>query len=64
MSQTMAIEAEPAPANQKPCEWPFITEFFMVQSDGLRCMAYRDANGKWRQAFSHEELSEDIQVLE
>jgi hypothetical protein len=42
---------------------PFLVEFFMVQGIGFRCMAYRDAEGRWRTAFEHEELTGSIQVL-
>jgi hypothetical protein len=43
---------------------PFIVEFFMVRGAGFRCMAYRDANGKWRSAYNNEELPGDICILE
>lgn len=42
---------------------PFILEFFMVQGRGFRCMAYRNHDGKWREAFDHEELPGAIRVL-
>lgn len=43
---------------------PFVIEFFMVEGLGFRCMAYRDNDGKWRDAFKHYELHGDIQILE
>lgn len=43
---------------------PFIREFFLVQGIGFRCMAYRGSEGKWRGAFSNEELPGPIRVLE
>jgi len=43
---------------------PFILEFFMVQGAGFRCMAYRDPNGVWRNAFNNEELMGEIYILE
>jgi len=43
---------------------PFVIEFFMVQCPGFRCMAYRDEAGSWRSAFSHQELPEDVYILE
>jgi hypothetical protein len=42
---------------------PFELEFFMVQGCGYRCMAYRNADGKWRGAFDGEELPGAIRVL-
>jgi hypothetical protein len=43
---------------------PFIIEFYMVQGVGFRCAAYRDQDGKWRDAFNNEELFGEIQILE
>ena len=43
---------------------PFIIEFHMVQGIGFRCAAYRDQDGKWRDAFNHEELFGPVQILE
>jgi hypothetical protein len=43
---------------------PFIIEFFMVQGVGFRCAAYRDPDGRWREAFNNEELFGEIQILE
>jgi hypothetical protein len=43
---------------------PFIVEFFMVQGTGFRCMAYCDEKGGWHDAFNHEQLFGDIQILE
>jgi hypothetical protein len=43
---------------------PFIIEFFMVQGAGFRCTAYRDQDGKWRDAFNNEELFGEVQILE
>lgn len=42
---------------------PFVCEFFLVQGDYYRCMAYRDNNGKWRAAFNHFELPGLVQIL-
>ncbi len=42
---------------------PFLIEFFMVQGAGFRCMAYRNGDGKWREAFNNEELPGAIRVL-
>ncbi len=42
---------------------PFIQEFFMVQGNGFRCMAYRNQDGKWHGAFDHEVLPGAIRVL-
>ena len=43
---------------------PFIIEFFMVQGVGFRCAAYRDLDGRWRDAFNNEELFGEIRILE
>lgn len=64
MSQSMTTQFQPASAPQQPPEWPFVTEFFMVESPCYRGMAYRDQEGKWRNAFNHVELSGEIQILE
>jgi hypothetical protein len=42
---------------------PFIIEFSMVQCCGLNCMAYCDANGKWRGAYDNDELPEPVFIL-
>ena len=42
---------------------PFTCEFFLVQGDDYRCMAYRDNSGKWRAAFNHLELPGAVQIL-
>jgi hypothetical protein len=52
-----AVEAQPEIS-------PFILEFFMVQGANFRCMAYRDEDGKWRDALNNEELYGDIRILE
>lgn len=43
---------------------PFVLEFFMVQSAEFRCMAYRNGDGKWREAFNDRELPGMVRVLE
>jgi hypothetical protein len=43
---------------------PFVLEFFMVQGMGFRCMAYRNGDGKWHEAFNDRELPDAIRVLE
>ena len=35
----------------------------LVQCDGFRCLAYRDEDGKWRSAFSSEELDSVLHVF-
>jgi hypothetical protein len=42
---------------------PFIHEFFLVQGNYFRCMAYRNDDGKWRGAFNNEVLSGPVRVL-
>jgi hypothetical protein len=44
-------------------ESPFLVEFFMVEGRGFKCMAYRNQDGKWRAAFSNEELPA-VHILE
>jgi hypothetical protein len=56
-------EAVPAQA-QAPDATPFVHEFFMVQVDGFRGMAYRDEDGKWRSAYKDEELPGDINLFD
>ncbi|HUC86352.1 MAG TPA: hypothetical protein VL970_14235 [Candidatus Acidoferrales bacterium] len=56
---------EAAPAFEKTPELsPFVHEFFMVQADEFRGMAYCDEDGKWRTAYKDEELSGDICFFE
>src|SRR5580692_263368 len=43
---------------------PFTLEFFMVQGIGFRCMAYRNGNGKWHEAYNDRELPGAIRLLE
>jgi hypothetical protein len=42
---------------------PAIGEQVLVQVEGLRCLAFRDKDGKWRNAFSRDELSDTIRVI-
>jgi hypothetical protein len=54
----------PGPAiKEADGESPFVHEFFVVQGANFRCMAYRDGDGKWREAFENEELPGVIRVL-
>jgi hypothetical protein len=43
---------------------PFVLEFFMVQGIGFQCMAYRNGDGKWHEAFNDRELPGVLRVLE
>ncbi len=43
---------------------PFVIEFFTVQVLGLKCMAYRDSDGKWRRAVDGVELPGFVRVLD
>jgi hypothetical protein len=48
-------------------EWgvsPFVLEFFMVQGAGFQCMAYRNGDGKWHEAFNNQELPGVVHLLE
>ena len=38
-------------------------EQVLVQAEGFRCLAFRDKDGKWRDAFSRDELDGAIQVI-
>jgi hypothetical protein len=42
---------------------PPIGQTALVQGDGFRCLAYRDKDGKWRDAFHKRELKGSIQVI-
>ena len=64
MTQTVAIREESAESFEKPAEWPFVTEFYMVEGDDFLCMAYCDDDGVWRKAITHDGLPGDIRVLE
>jgi len=54
----------PTSAGESADGSPFLVEFYLVQGTGFRCMAYRDQQGTWRNAFSNDELFGDIQILE
>jgi hypothetical protein len=61
----MTTECEPAVAVKPPTDaLPSLVEFVMVQGVGFRCIAYRDAEGRWRNAFTNEELFGEIRVLD
>ena len=64
MTQTLTRERDCQPAIEKPTEYPFVLEFFMVAGAGFRGMAYRDKDGRWHNARTHEVLRGDIFVLE
>jgi hypothetical protein len=36
----------------------------LVQAEGFRCLAYRDRQGRWRDAFHQNELPGTIRVIE
>ncbi len=42
---------------------PPIGENVVVQAEGFRCLAFRDKDGKWRDAFHHDELLGSIRVI-
>jgi hypothetical protein len=64
-TETLTPPFESATPVNRPVEpTPFLTEFFMVQGPGFRCMAYCDHDGKWRNAFNNEELYGEISILE
>jgi hypothetical protein len=41
-----------------PREKPFI-----VQCEGFRCMAYRDARGQWRDYFNGDEIKGQVTII-
>ena len=38
-------------------------EYVLVQGDGFRCIAYRDGQGTWREAFNHQAIAGAIRIL-
>ncbi len=63
-TMTNQINAPDAAVENLSSRSPFVLEFFMVEGVGFRCMAYCDKDGKWRNAFTNEELFGDIYILE
>jgi len=51
------------PAEKKEATSPFTREFFLVHCVGFLGMAYRHSDGKWRGAFDHRPLPDDVRVL-
>ena len=52
-------------AAEKPAEMsPFVVEYFMVRGRHFLGMAYRDGQGKWRNASNDEEVTGDISFLD
>lgn len=43
---------------------PFVVEFYMVEAESFRGMAYRDEDGKWRNALNNEFLSGPVNLVE
>ncbi len=65
MPKTMPKPNDPRFAvKQSASTIPFSFRFFMVQGINFRCAAYRDRQGRWRDALNQDELFGDIQVLE
>jgi hypothetical protein len=52
-----------APATGQKRPSPFIIRFVMVQGVNFTCMAYRDENGRWRNAQNNDELPQPVRVL-
>jgi hypothetical protein len=42
---------------------PLVGELVLIQADGFRCLAFRDKDGKWRNAFSRDELPGTIRAI-
>jgi hypothetical protein len=53
----------PTPAKEHEAASPFIREFYIIECAGLRGMAYHNGHGKWRAAFDHRELPDDVHIL-
>jgi hypothetical protein len=65
MPETMTTPGTPMFAVKKSANTkPFSFGFFMVQGINFRCVAYRDQQGRWRDAQKQDELFGDIQILE
>ncbi len=42
---------------------PRVGEQVVVQCEGYRCLAYRDKDGKWRNAQSGQEIPKVLRIL-
>ena len=42
---------------------PAVGEQVLVKAEGFRCFAFRDKDGKWRNAFSRDELHGTIRMI-
>ena len=49
---------------QKENDLPPVGEEVLVQCSSFKCMAYRDGEGKWRDAFDGRELPNVVQIIE
>ncbi len=49
---------------QKENDLPPVGQEVLVQCSSFKCMAYRDSEGKWRDAFDGRELPKVIQIIE
>jgi hypothetical protein len=63
-NQTTMQQCKLEPANEPVEKSPFVVEYFMVRGLDFLGMAYRDEEGKWRNAFNHNEVSGDICFFE
>ncbi len=50
-------------AKERSTSLPRPGERVIVQCRGFRCLAYRDANEKWKDAATDQELPEVLEVL-
>jgi len=48
---------------QDPGQLPLSGQMVWVQCKGYRCLAYRDAQGKWVNFYSGEKLTNFIRVV-
>ena len=59
----MASEmSEPTEGKAQTWQVP-VGQMVMVQCEGFRCLAYRDRDGKWRDAIRNSELTAVMEVL-
>jgi hypothetical protein len=64
MPTSITTQPQPPEATPPPANVPFEVEFFMVENADMRCMAYSDQAGQWRNALTHEELTGAVHILE
>jgi hypothetical protein len=51
------------PGDPQSDSLPAIEEQALVQAEGFRCLAFRERDGQWKDAFSRGKLRGAIQVI-